>query len=28
VVRVDADTQKRTPKDSALFLREVYSSVS
>ena len=27
VVRVDADTQKRTPKDSALFLREVYSSV-
>jgi len=27
-VRVDADTQKRTPKDSALFLREVYSSVS
>ncbi len=28
VVRVDADTQKRTPKDSALFLREVYRSVS
>lgn len=24
VVRVDADTQKRTPKDSALFLRDVY----
>jgi len=24
VVRVDADTQKRTPKDSALFLRELY----
>ena len=28
VVRVDADTQARTPKDSALFLREVYRSVS
>jgi len=25
---VDADSQKRTPKDSALFLREVYRSVS
>lgn len=24
VVRVDAETQKRTPKDSALFLRDVY----
>ena len=28
VVRVDADTQKRTPKDSALFLREVYRSIA
>jgi beta-glucosidase len=27
IVRVDADSQKRTLKDSALFLREVYSSV-
>jgi beta-glucosidase len=28
IVRVDADTQRRTPKDSALFLREVYSSIA
>lgn len=26
IVRVDAATQKRTPKDSAFFLREVFSS--
>ena len=27
IIRVDADSQARTPKDSAHFLREIYSSV-